>query len=64
MLPRHFINVTGRSDQLVYRELPFDVPPVHVDGLWHRRQNQRPEHAWLRQALATAAREGFDEGVR
>jgi DNA-binding transcriptional LysR family regulator len=64
VLPRHFINVTGRSDELVYRELPFEVPPVHVDALWHRRQGQRPEHAWLRQALATAAREGFDEGVR
>jgi DNA-binding transcriptional LysR family regulator len=63
VLPRHFINVTGRSDELAYRELPFEVPPVHVDSLWHRRQAQRPEHAWLRQALATAAREGFKEGV-
>jgi DNA-binding transcriptional LysR family regulator len=64
VLPRHFINVTGRADELVFRELPFEVPPVHVDALWHRQQSQRPEHAWLRQALATAAREGFDEGVR
>jgi DNA-binding transcriptional LysR family regulator len=63
VLPRHFINVTGRSDELAYRELPFEVPPVHVDSLWHRRQAQRPEHAWLRQALAAAAREGFKEGV-
>lgn len=63
VLPRHFINVTGRSDELAYRELPFEVPPVHVDSLWHRRQAQRPEHAWLRQSLATAAREGFKEGV-
>jgi DNA-binding transcriptional LysR family regulator len=63
VLPRHFINVTGRSDRLAYRELPFEVPPVHVDSLWHRQQSQRPEHAWLRQSLAMAAREGFDEGV-
>jgi DNA-binding transcriptional LysR family regulator len=64
VLPRHFISVTGREQELVHRTLPFDVPPVHVDSLWHRRQRQRPEHAWLRQAVADAARQGFGEGVR
>jgi len=63
VLPRHFINVTGRADEVAQRELPFEVPPVHVDSLWHRRQAQRPEHAWLRQAVATAARAGFGESV-
>jgi DNA-binding transcriptional LysR family regulator len=63
VLPRHFISVTGRADELAQRELPFEVPPVHVDSLWHRRQAQRPEHAWLRQAVATAARAGFGESV-
>jgi DNA-binding transcriptional LysR family regulator len=64
VLPRHFIRVTGREDELVARPLPFDVPPVHVDALWHRRQGQRPDHAWLRQAVTTAARKGFGESVR
>ena len=41
VLPRHFVSVTGSDDKLVLRELPFDVPPVHVDALWHRRQGQR-----------------------
>lgn len=59
VLPRHFIGSTGREDHLVQRELPFEVPPVHVDTLWHRHQTQRPEHAWLRQAVAAAARKGF-----
>ncbi len=59
VLPRHFIGSTGREDHLVQRELPFEVPPVHVDTLWHRQQTQRPEHAWLRQAVAAAARKGF-----
>ena len=59
VLPRHFIDVTGRADELVQRELPFDVPPVHVDALWHRRQGQRSDHAWLRLALAAAARKAF-----
>jgi DNA-binding transcriptional LysR family regulator len=64
VLPRHFISVTGREDQLVQKPLPFDVPPVHVDSLWHRRQAQRPDHAWLRMAVVTAARKGFGESVR
>ena len=59
VLPRHFIDVTGRADELVQRDLPFDVPPVHVDALWHRRQGQRSDHAWLRLALAAAARKAF-----
>jgi DNA-binding transcriptional LysR family regulator len=59
VLPRHFIDVTGRAAELVQRPLPFDVPPVHVDALWHRRQGQRSDHAWLRLALAAAARKAF-----
>jgi DNA-binding transcriptional LysR family regulator len=64
VLPRHFIGVTGRAEALVYRDLPFNVPPVHVDALWHRRQTQRPDHGWLRLAVATAARKGFEQGVQ
>lgn len=64
VLPRHFIGVTGRAEALVYRDLPFNVPPVHVDALWHRRQTQRPDHGWLRLAVSTAARKGFEQGVQ
>jgi DNA-binding transcriptional LysR family regulator len=64
VLPRHFIRVTGREEQLIAKPLPFDVPSVNVDSLWHRRQSQRPDHAWLRGAIATAARQGFGESVR
>jgi DNA-binding transcriptional LysR family regulator len=60
VLPRHFVNVTGIAHELVLRPLPFDVPPVHVDSLWHRRQAQRSDHAWLRLAVAAAARKAFD----
>jgi DNA-binding transcriptional LysR family regulator len=62
VLPRHFIGSTGRSDQLVQRELPFEVPPVHVDTLWHRHQTRRPEHTWLRLAVTAAARKAFAHG--
>ncbi len=59
VLPRHFIEVTGRAQELVQRDLPFDVPPVHVDALWHRRQGQRSDHAWLRLAVAASANKAF-----
>ena len=52
VLPRHFVSVTGFADQLVLRELPFVVPPVHVDALWHRRLQQDSGHAWLRGIIA------------
>ena len=59
VLPRHFVRVTGIADQLVLRPLPFDVSPVHVDALWHRRSQQRSAHAWLRQAVVRAANKTF-----
>jgi DNA-binding transcriptional LysR family regulator len=59
VLPEHFISTTGRAHELVQRELPFEVTPVHVDALWHRRQGQRGDHAWLRLALAAAAQTAF-----
>ncbi|MDP3701743.1 MAG: LysR family transcriptional regulator [Hylemonella sp.] len=52
VLPRHFVSVTGIADQLVLRELPFKVPDVHVDALWHRRLQHSRAHTWLREVLA------------
>jgi DNA-binding transcriptional LysR family regulator len=59
VLPRHFVSVTGIADQLVLRPLPFEVLPVHVDALWHRRSQQRSAHIWLRQAVLRAAEKAF-----
>ncbi|MEO7392049.1 MAG: LysR family transcriptional regulator [Ramlibacter sp.] len=59
VLPRHFVNITGLEQEFVLRELPFDVAPVLVDSLWHRRQGQRSDHAWLRLAVAAAAHKAF-----
>ncbi len=59
VLPRHFVSVTGIADQLLLRPLPFDVSPVHVDAVWHRRSQQRSAHAWLRQAVVRAADKAF-----
>lgn len=59
ILPRHFVRVTGFAGQLVQRPLPFEVSPVNVDALWHRRLQQSGAHAWLRQGIADAAKQAF-----
>jgi DNA-binding transcriptional LysR family regulator len=59
VLPRHFINVTGFADQLLQRDLPFEVPVVHVDALWHQRQDGSSAHAWLRSKVQGLADKAF-----
>jgi DNA-binding transcriptional LysR family regulator len=59
VLPRHFVNATGIADQLVMRDLPFDVAEVHIDALWHRRMELQSAHRWLRQAIARSAEQAF-----
>ena len=61
VLPRHFVSATGIADTLVLRKLPFDVPMVHVDALWHHRQQQGSAHQWLRQAVTRSAAKAFTE---
>ncbi len=55
VLPRHFVNVTGIQDELVLRELPFPVPRMHVDAVWHHRLHRTSAHEWLRGTLANLA---------
>lgn len=59
VLPRHFINVTGFADELVPRELPFAVPTVHVDALWHHRVDRDGAHEWLRKTILGLAVKAF-----
>lgn len=59
VLPRHFVSVTGIADELVQRDLPFDVPAVHVDAVWHRRLEHSSAHAWLRHAIARSGGQAF-----
>jgi DNA-binding transcriptional LysR family regulator len=59
VLPRHFVNVTGIANQLVLRELPFVVPTVHVDALWHHRVHGVSAHEWLRTTIASVANSAF-----
>ena len=59
VLPRHFVKVTGIADELTWRELPFNVPTVHVDALWHHRHAYDPAHLWLRRTIRGIAETVF-----
>lgn len=61
VLPRHFVRVASVGDELVMRKLPFDMPVVHVDALWHQRVQQSSAHQWLRNAVVASAKLAFAE---
>lgn len=52
-MPRHFVASSGMQELLTLRDLPFAVPRVHVDALWHHRRHRDSAHVWLRQTIAT-----------
>ncbi len=54
VLPEGFVEATGYRHELVTRELPLELPPVHVDMLWHRRHEQHPAQSWLREQVRVA----------
>jgi DNA-binding transcriptional LysR family regulator len=56
VLPEGFIEATGYSQDLVTRELPLSLDPVHVEMIWHLRHDADPPHRWLREAVAAAAK--------
>lgn len=62
VLPRHFVPTTGLAGELQLQDLPFDVPPVHVEALWHRRMAHDSAHTWLRQTLLQVAQQAFANG--
>ncbi len=62
VLPWHFVPTTGMSEQLVVRQLPLEVPPVHVEALWHESQDDNPAHQWLRQQVLEVAQAAFGSG--
>jgi DNA-binding transcriptional LysR family regulator len=59
VLPLHFVPTTGMASELVVRDLPLEVPPVHVQALWHERLQDHPAHQWLRQQLLEVAQAAF-----
>jgi DNA-binding transcriptional LysR family regulator len=51
VLPRHLIASTGMTGALIAKSLPYKLPDVHVDMLWHERDARSPSHKWLREHL-------------
>jgi DNA-binding transcriptional LysR family regulator len=62
VLPRHLIASTGMTDMLIAKELPFDLPEVEVDMLWHERDARNPAHRWLRNVVTRMTSEAVDSG--
>jgi DNA-binding transcriptional LysR family regulator len=59
VLPRHFVGQADVGNELVIRALPFDMPVVHVDAMWHKRQQHNSAHQWLRGAIVASAKLAF-----
>lgn len=59
VLPRHFVPTTGISKEFYLCNLPFKVPTLHVDALWHRRKHAQSDHVWLRDVLINIAHDVF-----
>jgi DNA-binding transcriptional LysR family regulator len=59
VLPKHFVPTTGIAHELFMCELPFKVPTLHVDAVWHRRKQAQNEHVWLREVLIDIAHDVF-----
>ena len=56
VLPKHFLPSTGIRDEFTVVDLPFAVPPVRVDMVWHRRAQTVSAQQWLRAAVSEAAK--------
>lgn len=56
VLPEGFIEATGYSQELVTRELPLTLDPVHVEMIWHLRHEADPAHSWLRGAVVAVTK--------
>lgn len=63
VLPRHLIAATGMSTELIAKEIPFELPPVQVDMLWHQRDARNPAHQWLRDRLTDVNDDAFLRGM-
>ncbi len=64
VLPRHLIASTGMTDALLHKELPFPLPAVHLDMLWHERDARSPAHQWLRQHLESMNPQNLRSAVK
>lgn len=57
VLPRDFLSATGYEHELVVKPLPLSLQGVHVEVLWHQRNERLPAHRWLLERVLECARE-------
>ena len=57
IVPPAVLNLLNVFSRKFHNGLPFDLPVVHVDMLWHRRNEARPSHVWLRDAILRSHRQ-------
>jgi DNA-binding transcriptional LysR family regulator len=55
IMPHHLIAATRMDQVLVSKTLPFALPCVRIDMLWHERDAANPSHGWLRNTLHAIA---------
>ncbi len=63
VLPRHFLASAGLLHVLEARPLPLDVPPIHIDAVWHVRQDTDSAHRWLRDVVQRSVSESADKAA-
>jgi DNA-binding transcriptional LysR family regulator len=59
VMPHHFVGISDLANNLVVRELPFAVPPIQVNAVWHLRTQHNSAHMWLRQIVGDEASRTF-----
>ena len=60
VLPAAFVNATGFREKVLTRPLPFALPRLQVDMLWHRRSDRTSSQQWLRERVLEAAQAALD----
>lgn len=63
VIPKHLINATGMSEALIHKNLPFDLPEVHIDMLWHERDGRNPGYQWLRDQVRRSSQQTMANSI-
>ena len=63
VIPKHLIKATGMSEALIHQNLPFDLPEVHIDMLWHERDGRNPGHQWLRDQVRRSSQQTMANSI-
>jgi len=61
IMPVHLIGLSRMESLLVTRKLPFELPGLKIDMLWHERDARDPALKWVRSTLKTIT--GADDSL-